>query len=203
MKKQEQTQNNNNNNINIFRDTPLRYLGYANEVGESFRYPFPRLVRPSYLVAFAYCCADAVASGYNAYYNNYNINNNNIDNNNINNNNNNTTLQQPLQSQPQSQPQWPKAVLYETADTLLWQSLASVAIPGACIQAIVKATRYGIVVAFLSTNNNNNNRILTTWLPTGTGLASIPWIVQPIDQAVDHLLDRTTRQWWNTYSNTT
>ena len=38
----------------IWRDTPLRYMGYANEVGEAFRPLFPKLVRPSYGVAFAY-----------------------------------------------------------------------------------------------------------------------------------------------------
>ena len=43
----------------LYRDTPVRYLGYANEVGESFRHLFPRLVKPSYGVAFAYVFADA------------------------------------------------------------------------------------------------------------------------------------------------
>ena len=44
--------------MDIWRDTPLRLLGYANEVGESFRYVFPRLVVPSYAVAFGYVLAD-------------------------------------------------------------------------------------------------------------------------------------------------
>ena len=33
------------NTYNVFRDSPLRYLGYANEIGESFRYQ----VRTSYI----------------------------------------------------------------------------------------------------------------------------------------------------------
>lgn len=49
---------------NIFRDSLLRYCGYANEVGESFRYQYPRLVGPSYVVAFGYCLADSVSAGY-------------------------------------------------------------------------------------------------------------------------------------------
>lgn len=49
---------------NIFRDTVLRFLGYANEVGESFRYQLPRMVRPSYIVAFSYVGADALYCAY-------------------------------------------------------------------------------------------------------------------------------------------
>ena len=44
--------------VDIWRDTPVRLLGYTNEVGESFRYVFPRGVIPSYAVAFAYVLAD-------------------------------------------------------------------------------------------------------------------------------------------------
>lgn len=44
--------------VDIWRDTPLRLLGYANELGESFRYMYPRLVTPSYIVAFAYVFSD-------------------------------------------------------------------------------------------------------------------------------------------------
>ena len=50
--------------MNIFRDTALRFLGYANEVGESFRYQLPRMVRPSYIVAFSYVGADAFYCAY-------------------------------------------------------------------------------------------------------------------------------------------
>lgn len=49
---------------NIFRDTALRFLGYANEVGESFRYQLPRMVTPSYIVAFSYVGADALYCAY-------------------------------------------------------------------------------------------------------------------------------------------
>ena len=51
----------------IFRDTPLRYLGYANELGEAFRPIYPRIVVPSYGVAFAYVGADSVLKTWNAY----------------------------------------------------------------------------------------------------------------------------------------
>lgn len=38
----------------------VRYLGYTNEVGESFRYIFPRFVIPSYGISFGYVFADSV-----------------------------------------------------------------------------------------------------------------------------------------------
>ena len=42
-----------------FRDGPMRYLGYANELGESFRPLVPRWAANStYLVAAAYVLAD-------------------------------------------------------------------------------------------------------------------------------------------------
>ena len=42
----------------IWRDTPIRYLGYANEVGESFKYVIPKFYYPSYAIALAYVVGD-------------------------------------------------------------------------------------------------------------------------------------------------
>lgn len=53
--------------VDVFRDTPLRYLGYANELGEAFRPIYPRLLTPSYGVAFAYVGADSVMKTWSAY----------------------------------------------------------------------------------------------------------------------------------------
>ncbi|CAM9999152.1 unnamed protein product, partial [Laminaria digitata] len=51
--------------VDIFRDTALRYMGYANEVGEAFRPLIPGFaVVVSYAVAIAYVSADAVAKGF-------------------------------------------------------------------------------------------------------------------------------------------
>lgn len=145
----------NNSSYNIFRDSAVRYLGYANEVGESFRYQFPRLVGPSYLLAFAYCAADAASSGYTVYQANQ--------------------LYQPA--------------AISVVDTLLWQSLASVMIPGAAINLLVKASRAAVRRVALPV-------LVAEWLPTGVGLGSIPFIVQPIDWSVDYALDNTTRMWY-------
>ena len=53
--------------VDLWRDTPVRLLGYANEVGESFRYIFPRMVKPSYGLAFAYTFGDVYDKGQRAY----------------------------------------------------------------------------------------------------------------------------------------
>ena len=50
--------------IDIFRETKVRYLGYANEVGEAFRAFIPaRVVLATYGVAFVYAAADAAHKG--------------------------------------------------------------------------------------------------------------------------------------------
>ena len=48
----------------IYRDSLLRYLGYANEVGEAFRPLVPvELVYASYVLAIGYILADTVDKG--------------------------------------------------------------------------------------------------------------------------------------------
>jgi fission process protein 1 len=51
----------------IWRDSPVRLLGYCNEVGESFRPLLPRLVLPSYFVSVSYVACDAVDKTYKQY----------------------------------------------------------------------------------------------------------------------------------------
>lgn len=51
----------------LWRDSSLRYMGYANEVGEAFRPQFPRLVGPSYGVAFAYVGCDTLDKSISSY----------------------------------------------------------------------------------------------------------------------------------------
>jgi fission process protein 1 len=156
---------------NIFRDSALRYAGYANEVGESFRYQIPRLVIPTYVIAFTYVCADAVSTGHETW--------------------NNSSKQG---KDANSSTRWHDTI-YATADTLLWQSLASVVVPGATINLVVKASRYAVSRSPLVLPV-----IVAKWLPTVTGLGSIPLIVQPIDHTIDYMLDNSTRHWWEGYS---
>lgn len=151
---------------NVFRDSPLRYMGYANEVGESFRYQFPKFVLPSYCLAFGYCLLDAATNGYDTWY---------------------SYKPKPASftKQPRSQEM---TTFVATVDTLLWQSLATVMIPGATINVIVKCCRLAVSRVSLPV-------ALATWMPTGVGLASIPIIIKPIDNTVDYMMDNTTRQW--------
>jgi mitochondrial fission process protein 1 len=159
--------------INIFRDTSLRYLGYANEIGESFRYQYPKFVVPSYVVAFGYCLTDAICTGYNSYNHTTYSDNCTTDNNRI------------------------QRSMIGTFDTLLWQSLASVVIPGYCIHMIVKVTKYTLTRTLLK--QIQIPMILSTWLPTITGLISIPLIIHPIDHSVDYVLDNSVRTLYQQY----
>ena len=46
--------------VDVYRDTPLRFAGYANEVGESFKHMAPRwFYYGSYVVSSLYVAADA------------------------------------------------------------------------------------------------------------------------------------------------
>lgn len=174
----------------IFRDSPLRYLGYANEVGESFRYQYPKFVTPSYILAFGYCFADAMTSGYETYH----------------------QQQQPQQKQQKTKKKENDDVVVSTsplfdatiatADTLIWQSLASVTIPGFTINMIVRACRF-VVQQQQQSSSSLSQKITRSpmmtatvmkWFPTCVGLASIPLIIHPIDRMVDYLMDSTFRQ---------
>ena len=128
------------------REGLVRYLGYANEVGESFR-PLmsARLaVNASYGIAGSYVIADAAWRS---------------------------------QVPPKG-----RSATVEAADTLIWQGLASVAIPGYVINRLVWAAgRFGPPQS-------------RAWLPTVFGLACIPFIVQPIDHGTDVLLNGTLRR---------
>lgn len=75
-----------------------------------------------------------------------------------------------------------QTALVEAFDTLLWQTLASVLIPGATINRVVWAVR--------------RVGAESTWLPTACGLASIPLIVHPIDHGVHRMMDVCIRPWY-------
>ncbi|XP_003696813.1 mitochondrial fission process protein 1 [Apis florea] len=147
--------------INIYRDTPIRYLGYANEIGEAFRPIIPHsIVWFSYTIASGYVLADTINSGFNTYSNTV------------------TTKS--------------KNVLLSMTDTLLWQSLASVIIPGYTINRVCAA------VQFIQ-KKNNNTYLKSRWIPTLIGLATIPVIIHPIDNLVEEIMNITYRKWIRYY----
>ena len=131
-------------NREALREGPVRLLGYANELGESFRPLVSRsLVNASYGVAGAYVVADAAWRC--------------------------------------SIPTAGSSPAMEAGDTLLWQGLASVAVPGFVINRIVWAIGHAGPAS------------ARTWLPTAVGLACIPLIVHPIDEGVTRIMDATVR----------
>jgi len=82
------------------------------------------------------------------------------------------------------------AVTYAAFDVAAWQLLASVAIPGAAINQIVSLARRGVAAS-----KGRLPPAVSAWGPTAVGLAAIPFIVQPIDRAVDAAFDASLRPW--------
>lgn len=76
------------------------------------------------------------------------------------------------------------------SDTLLWQSFASVIIPGFTINRICTAVQYV---------QRRNVALKNRWIPTIVGLASIPFIIHPIDAAVEEAMNMTYRKWIGYY----
>lgn len=99
--------------VDVYRDTWVRFLGYANEVGEAFRALVPvSAVWASYAVATAYVTADAVDKGKKAAL--------------AHGDNSGRTTR----------------VAAAVVDTFVWQALASVAIPGFTINRVCAASLY-------------------------------------------------------------
>ena len=146
--------------IDIWRDTPVRLLGYANECGESFRFIYPRLVIPSYMVAIGYTFCDCFDKGHKAY---------------------------KLEGKKVT-----KNVAITSFDALLWQLLASVAIPGFIINRLVHSTEYFVKVKFPA--GGKIGPVPIRFIPTIIGLGCIPFIVEPIDHFVDLSMDKTVRK---------
>lgn len=156
------TENGNGMGKDLFRDTPVRYLGYANEVGEAFRSQVHvNAVRFSYLVASGYVVADSVNKGQVA-------------------------AQQSHDSPEQKHRRIKLAVL----DTLIWQGLASVAIPGFTINRICALS--GVVLK----RSTAWPGPVRKWTTTLIGLGCIPFIIKPIDRSVDWFMESTFRHWW-------
>lgn len=146
----------------IYRDTWIRFLGYANEVGESFRALIPvSLVWASYGIATAYVTADAIDKGKKA------------------------------SATHGEEPGKTRRVTVAVVDTFIWQSLASVAIPGFTINRICAASLY------LLARTTRWPIPVRKWTTTAVGLSAIPVIIKPIDRSVDFLLDATLRKVYN------
>ncbi|XP_067293617.1 mitochondrial fission process protein 1 [Pseudorasbora parva] len=99
--------------VDIYRDTWVRFLGYANEVGEAFRALVPvSAVWASYAVATAYVSADALDKGKKA-----------------------------AAAHGEDSGKAVR-VGVAVVDTFVWQALASVAIPGFTINRVCAASLF-------------------------------------------------------------
>ncbi|XP_025048558.1 mitochondrial fission process protein 1 [Alligator sinensis] len=83
-------------------------------------------------------------------------------------------------------------VAVAVVDTFIWQSLASVAIPGFTINRICAASLY-----LLGTMTRWPVSV-RKWTTTAIGLSAIPFIVKPIDRSVDFLMDSSLRKLYST-----
>ena len=135
--------------VDLYRDTWVRYLGYANEVGEAFRHIVPKsIVALSYGISGSYVLADAMSKSR-------------------------------IEAQEED-----GAPVKTFADVVIWQGLASVAIPGFTINRICKG------VGYLCKNMPAKPRGI---IVTGAGLLAIPFIITPIDKGVDKAMEHGIR----------
>ena len=81
-----------------------------------------------------------------------------------------------------------KKIAVAAFDTLVWQALASVMIPGFCINRLCAGSL--VAMARLAPGVALNTR---KWATTALGLGVIPFIVHPIDAGVHYVMDKTTR----------
>ncbi len=71
---------------------------------------------------------------------------------------------------------------------------ASVLIPGATINLIVRSSRFAMAQTAIGIPSAAKK-----WVPTFCGLGSIPFIVHPIDNFVDYVMDNSIRKWIKDY----
>jgi len=145
--------------VDLWRDTPVRYMGYANEVGEAFAAFLPGWGVPaSYGVAAVYVMLDTADKGSKAY-------------------KGETDDDQKL-----------KRGAIVTLDTFTWQMLASVFWPGSFIRCVVNATTVALAVAHVPEIDINGFDIVRA-IPTIAGIGAIPFIVKPIDGTIDTAME--------------
>jgi fission process protein 1 len=174
------------------RDGPLRYLGYANELGEAFAaWLFSGGVPLSYAVAIGYVLFDTVDKYKRTL----------------------KEAQAKLSARSLPADVDVDALVNVIAaerglDTLVWQLIASVAAPGYTIHSVVAATRWAVAgveaqpqvaaalagaAAAVGAAPDVFIEALNKSVPTASGLLAIPFIVHPIDGAVHAALNATLR----------
>ena len=97
----------------FWRHTPCRYLGYANEVGEAFRYQISKKILISaYVISGGYVLGDTIDKTYKSY----------------------------LKKKETSDPNY-KRLIKSSSLSLIWQLLATEIIPGLFVYLVVKEAK--------------------------------------------------------------
>lgn len=81
-----------------------------------------------------------------------------------------------------------KKTLLAASDAILWQTLASVVVPGYVINRICNLT------GFLLSKTEKVPINARKWLVPTAGLVAIPFIVEPIDHLCHRIMDETFRK---------
>jgi fission process protein 1 len=142
----------------VFRDSLLRYMGYANECGEAFVAWLPVWGVPAtYGIAATYVLADTVDKGVKRW------------------------------NKAEGASDRANQAAAVATETLTWQMLASVFWPGSFIRVVVATTNLALAKADVSAFDSLAAQGLDVEriLPTLLGLAAIPFIVKPIDTTID------------------
>lgn len=131
-----------------YRESSVRFMGYANEVGEALEDYLPDWGVPtSYCVAAVYIMSDTLDKGQKAF-----------------------------DAAPRSE-RFEETVRV-SSETLLWQLLASIFWPGGVIK---------LTISILDIVIPNDNE----YLPTFIAITLIPFIVRPIDELVDRIMEES------------
>lgn len=149
----------------LFRDTPVRYLGYANEIRKIFSFIPTRGVWFTYGVACAYIGCDVADKSINVVFNQIPTDN--------------------LEERRRN-----RIRILSAYDALVWQSLASVVLPGITMNRLRWSTNLLFGKAF-KTPPIRSSKYISAFLVS----LAIPLIIKPIDEAVDLFLDLTLRPW--------
>jgi len=81
-------------------------------------------------------------------------------------------------------------------DSLVFHGFASLLLPAVLIHAIVKHSSVGLVRTGLFAKHHK----VREYAPTVLGLASIPFVVGPIDHGVEWVMDNTVRQFYEVHT---
>lgn len=79
-----------------------------------------------------------------------------------------------------------KKTFFVAGDTLMWQMLASVVMPGVTINRLCAVSNFLLQKLPSATKK---------WSVTTIGLTAIPFIIKPIDDLVDKILDGSLRKY--------